>query len=79
MGKKLFRVIAFVAITAAAGWNYNQNNQKVELSDLALENVEALARGEGIDQDGYKYVAEPRPCCKKYSHEYKCSDVWPDC
>ena len=79
MGKKLFGVIAFVAITAAAGWNYNQNNQKVELSDLALENVEALARGEGIDQDGYKYVAEPRPCCKKYSHEYKCSDVWPDC
>ena len=79
MGKKIIGVIAFAAIAAAAGWNYNQNNQKVELSDLALENVEALARGEGIDHIGYKYVAEPRPCCKIYSHEYQCSDVWPDC
>ena len=44
MGKKFFGVIAFVAIATAAGWNYQQNKQSVELSDLALENVEALAR-----------------------------------
>ena len=47
MGKKIFGVIAFVAIAAAAGWNYQQNKQEVELSDLALANVEALAAGEG--------------------------------
>ena len=47
MGKKFFGVIAFVAIAAAAGWNYQQNKQEVELSDLALANVEALAAGEG--------------------------------
>ena len=35
MGKKFFGVIAFVAIAAAAGWNYQQNKQDVELSDLA--------------------------------------------
>lgn len=46
MGKKFFGVIAFVAIAVAAGWNYQQNKHEVELSDLALENVEALARGE---------------------------------
>ena len=46
MGKKLFGVIAFVAIATAAGWNYQQNKQSVELSDLALANVEALARYE---------------------------------
>ena len=46
MGKKFFGVIAFVAIATAAGWNYQQNKQSVELSDLALENVEALARNE---------------------------------
>lgn len=46
MGKKFFGVIAFVAIAAAAGWNYQQNTNEVELSDLALENVEALASGE---------------------------------
>ena len=42
MGTKILGVIAFVAIAAAAGWNY----QQVQLSDLALENAEALARGE---------------------------------
>lgn len=43
MGKKIFGVIAFVAIAVAAGWNYQQNTNEVELSNLALENVEALA------------------------------------
>lgn len=47
MGKKFFGVIAFVAIAAVAGWNYQQNTNEVELSDLALANVEALASGEG--------------------------------
>ena len=46
MGKKIIGVIAFAAIAAVAGWNYQQNKQEVELSDLALANVEALARGE---------------------------------
>ena len=46
MGTKNLGVIAFVAIAAAAGWNYQQNTNEVQLSDLALENAEALARGE---------------------------------
>ena len=46
MGKKFFGVIAFAAIAVAAGWNYQQNKQEVELSDLALANIEALARYE---------------------------------
>ena len=41
MGKKIIGVIAFAAIAVAAGWNYQQNKQDVELSDLALENIEA--------------------------------------
>ena len=55
MGKKIFGVISFAAIAAVAGWNYQQNKQNVELSDLALENVEALARREG-GSTKYKYV-----------------------
>ena len=44
MGTKILGVIAFAAIAAAAaGWNYQQNKNEVQLSDLALENVEALA------------------------------------
>ena len=46
MGTKILGVIAFVAIAAAAGWNYQQNTNEVQLSDLALENAESLARGE---------------------------------
>lgn len=46
MGTKILSVIAFVVIAAAAGWNYQQNTNEVQLSDLALENAEALARGE---------------------------------
>ena len=46
MGTKILGAIAFVAIAAAAGWNYQQNTNEVQLSDLALENAEALARGE---------------------------------
>ena len=46
MGTKILGVIAFVAIAAAAGWNYQQNTNEVQLSDLALEHAEALARGE---------------------------------
>ena len=46
MGTKILGVIAFVAIAAAAGWKYQQNTNEVQLSDLALENAEALARGE---------------------------------
>ncbi|WP_301704318.1 NVEALA domain-containing protein [uncultured Parabacteroides sp.] len=59
MGKKIFGVIAFGVIAAAAGWNYQQNKQEVELSDLALENVEALAQqaegGNGEHHRAYTY------------------------
>ena len=48
MGKKIIGVIAFAAIAVAAGWNYQQNKQDVELSDLAMANVEALADPEII-------------------------------
>ena len=46
MKKKILGIIAFAAIAAVAGWNYTQNMNNVNLSDLALENVEALADSE---------------------------------
>ena len=33
MGKKIIGVIAFAAIAVAAGWNYQQNTNEVQLSD----------------------------------------------
>lgn len=44
-------LIAIVAITA--GWNFSQTQNEVELSDLALANVEALASAEYPDIDGF--------------------------
>lgn len=39
--------IALIAIAAVtAGWNFSQNQNEMELSDLALANVEALAKYE---------------------------------
>ncbi|WP_456087610.1 NVEALA domain-containing protein [Parabacteroides sp.] len=55
MGTKILGVIAFAAIAAVAGWNYQQNKQSVELSDLALANIEALASGEGSTSDCETY------------------------
>lgn len=44
--KKFFGIIAIAAVATAAGWNFNQSQNEVELSDLALANVEALATPE---------------------------------
>ena len=45
MKKKIFSLVAIAAISLGA-WNYSENQNNVELSDLALANVEALAWGE---------------------------------
>ena len=44
--KKIILSVAVVATAAIAGWNYQQNQNKAEMSDLTLANVEALASGE---------------------------------
>ena len=51
MKKHIIGVIAFAAIAVAAGWGYIQNKQNVELSDLAMENIKALANGEANPGD----------------------------
>ena len=49
--KKVYKIVAVVAIVAAAGFTaYNAQANKMQLSTLALANVEALASGEF---DGY--------------------------
>ena len=50
MKKKIMGAIAFIAIAVAAGWNVQQNQNKTEMSDLTLENIEALASGESIEE-----------------------------
>ncbi|MDD2953841.1 MAG: NVEALA domain-containing protein [Parabacteroides sp.] len=47
MKKKILGAALMAAVALAAGWNINQSENEVKLSDLALDNVEALASGEG--------------------------------
>ena len=79
MGTKILGVIAFAAIAIVAGWNYQQNKQEVELSDLALENIDALARGEHEPDWGHsKLVYEPNGCCKDDPY-LDCSGAYSPC
>ena len=79
MKKKIFSVVAAVAVVAAAGWSYQQSKQYDGMSDLAMENVEALATGEhGPDWDHHKLVYEPRACCKQDPY-LDCSGVYSPC
>lgn len=77
MGKKIVGVIAFAAIAAVAGWNYQQNQQSVEqLSDLALANVEALARGEGGGKTCYTYCCQTNyNACVDALHAEGCTSM----
>lgn len=84
MKKKILGVAIMAAIAVTAGWNISKNN--VKLADWALDNIEALASGEGnegvggsSDQQGYKYVGSPQACCKRSYWEDKCSSTWKDC
>ena len=47
MKLKIFWAALFTAIALAAGWNFSQSQNEMELSDLALANIEALANPEG--------------------------------
>jgi hypothetical protein len=53
MKRKIISITFIAAIAVAAAWNFNQSsNAGVELSDIALANVEALARIEKPAEDG---------------------------
>ncbi|MDR2919118.1 MAG: NVEALA domain-containing protein [Tannerella sp.] len=47
MKKNVVEFTLLVAIVVAAGWNVSQNKSEAELSEFAIENIEALASGEG--------------------------------
>lgn len=43
-------------LIVTTGWNFNQSRNKVSLSNLALNNIEALASGEGSYIPGCNYT-----------------------
>ena len=46
MRKKILGIAVMAVVAVAAAWNINQSENEIKLSDLALDNVEALASGE---------------------------------
>ena len=56
---KKFVKIAFVAAFAAiAGYNVYASQTGIAISDLTLNDVDALARGEIVDYGGYRLQTE---------------------
>ena len=49
MKKKIFSIALIVAMIITGNWYFNQNENKVELSNLTLANIEALANCEAIN------------------------------
>ena len=75
MKKKIFGIALIAAMAVAAGWNFNQSKKEVELSDLALANIEALANNESGNFDCIKpytytcvYMGSQRIPGVKYNH-----------
>lgn len=91
MGKKIFGVIVFAAIATVAGWSYQQNTNVIQLSELAMENVEALARwedpneGRGMKKEtcyNSNGVATGTRCVSSTSHTDRChyqNEQWGKC
>ena len=77
MKKRILGAALLVAIAVAAGWNYNQSRNEVPLSDLALANAEALAKGEGSGdckwRTGHSSVTGWIAICDSYGVGYSCS------
>ena len=48
MRKKILGIAVMAVVAVAAAWNINQSENEIKLSDLALDNVEALARWYGV-------------------------------
>ena len=75
MGKKITGAIAFVAIAVAAGWNYQQNQQEMVLSDLALANIEALASGEATAECGNMTPVICKATCSRCGKVYETKEA----
>lgn len=70
MKRKILSAALFVAIAVAAGWNFNQSENEMVMSDLALANVEALAGGESSDCPN-GCLTSPGKCNCRGEHPYK--------
>lgn len=56
MKKKILGITIIVTTAIISAWNINKNSHTVSLSDLAFDNIEALASGENSEKhSSYHY------------------------
>jgi len=59
MKKKIFSIMAVIAVTCTIGWSLNQKEEAGMLSDLASSNLEALASRPIVEiPAGVYYIAD---------------------
>ena len=62
--KRIISILTVVAVVLFAGYNVYKAQQREVLSDIAMENVEALAEGEWQDGDKidcWTFIVSPTP------------------
>jgi hypothetical protein len=47
MKKRILSITVVAAVAVVAVWSFNQSSNETVLADVALDNIEALAGGEG--------------------------------
>ena len=77
---KLFKFVFIAVFAAVTGYNvYKSQSVMNGMSEFALANVEALARGEGPDWRGYTLDYQ-NSCCKFIGHPYiYCNGAFGQC
>lgn len=75
MKKKIIGAVLITAMAVTVGWNFNQSKKEIILSDLALANVEALARGEVTASCGNMTPVICRAICTLCGTVYKTSQA----
>ena len=79
MKKKLLRTVAIAAIAIFAGYNVYKSQNEIELSDLALANIEAFAWGGESSGPYYLRPCPTRPGAEcgstRYDDYNRCSNL----
>ena len=71
MNKKTMKIAMAAVVAAVAGYVTYQNQTKEVLSELGMENVEALAAGESLG--GYTSHTFKCPPPKEYKNQITCT------
>ena len=81
MKKHILKLGFALAVVVAAGYTVYSSQTSLKMTGIALNIVEAIARGEGgPDWDKHKltYTSTPIPCCEKDPYS-DCSGVHTVC